>query len=519
MVASGSEGVVGGGAVRGGDDPIEKFGGGEDAGDAGAGVGAGPAKVEAFDVLGNIVGSEPSALGENGFELERGTDMGIETGFKIGRGKKDFADEMLAEVGDEGFFEGGEDPIGVLLLDLIPVDFIAGGAAMGNGGENIKTFVAGRGEGGVGAGGGVEVEREVLGQVTMVENIVEEALVPWAEPDGVVGEFGIGAVGAEINQEEGHAVAHPAEAGIRPFAAMSGGDTLLVEVGDIGVGDHDLGAENFAGAEADAGGGTVFNEKFLDRRIEAELAAEILEQFDEGLDEGAGSAHGEVHPPFAFEIVDHGVNGGGLKGIPADEERMEGKHLAQALVFDVTAGHLPDRAIRAKAHQVGGDAEHIGKMGEGLVGQFDEGALKDGVGFPDKFPVALEIAGGEAANLLLHFGLVAGVFKGDAVMPGDAIEGFAGDDAEVVGRFFARKGEKFVEEKGGGEDGGAGVVGESLIAKDGGTTSGLLQGLQQGDIVSAGLKADGGGEATETGADDEGGAFQGRPPTLAKLCG
>lgn len=88
------------GSLGGGDDAIEELGGGEDSGDAGAGMGAGPAQVEAFDILGDVVGAEPSALGENGLELERGADVGVEPGFKVGRGEENFADEMLAEVGD-----------------------------------------------------------------------------------------------------------------------------------------------------------------------------------------------------------------------------------------------------------------------------------------------------------------------------------------------------------------------------------------------------------------------------------
>ena len=253
------------GSLGGGDDAVEELGGGKNTGNAGTRVGARPAKIEALDILGDIVGAEPGALSEDGFELKGGADVGVKTGLKIGRREENFADQMFAQVGDQGFLEGGEDPFGVLLLDLIPVDFVAGGTAVGNGRKDIKTFVSGRGEAGIGAGRGMKIKGKVLGQNAVVKNIVEEALVPWAEPDGVMGKLGIGTVGAEINQEKGHAVAHPAESGIGPFAAMGGRDTFLVEVGDVRVGDHDFGAENFSGAEADAGGSAIFHEELLDR--------------------------------------------------------------------------------------------------------------------------------------------------------------------------------------------------------------------------------------------------------------
>ena len=79
------------------------------------------------------------------------------------------------------------------------------------------------------------------------------------------------------------------------------------------------------------------------------------------MDEGARATHGKVDAPFALEVVDHGVDGGGLEGIAADEEGMEGEDFAEPLRLNVARGHLPDGAIGAEADEVGSDAEHIGK--------------------------------------------------------------------------------------------------------------------------------------------------------------
>jgi len=88
----------------GGDDSVEEFGGGENAGNPCARVGTCATKVESADIFGNVVGAEPGALGENGFELEGGTVVGIEPGFKIARGEDKFTDEVFTQVGDDGFF-------------------------------------------------------------------------------------------------------------------------------------------------------------------------------------------------------------------------------------------------------------------------------------------------------------------------------------------------------------------------------------------------------------------------------
>ncbi len=132
-----------------------------------------------------------------------------------------------------------------------------------------------------------------------------------------------------------------------------------------------------------------------------------------------------------------------------------------------------------------------------MVGKFDEGFLKNGVGFADEAAVALEIVGKMVPDLGFHFRLVAGVFEGLAVVPSDSVEGFAGDDLDVVGGFFSCEGEEFVEEEGSGKDGGAGVVSESFVAEDGGATAGLFEGFKEGYIVAAGLETNSGGESTE----------------------
>ncbi len=132
-----------------------------------------------------------------------------------------------------------------------------------------------------------------------------------------------------------------------------------------------------------------------------------------------------------------------------------------------------------------------------MVGKFDEGFLKNGVGFADEAAVALEIAGEMVADLGFHFRLVASVFERLAVVPSDSVEGFAGDDLDVIGGFFSCEGEEFVEEEWGGEDGGTGVVGESFVAEDGGATAGLFESFKEGDIVATGLEANSGGKSTE----------------------
>ena len=54
----------------------------------------------------------------------------------------------------------------------------------------------------------MEVEREVLCKNTIFENVIEKAFVAGTEPDGVVGEVGVGSVGPKVDKEKRHAVTH-----------------------------------------------------------------------------------------------------------------------------------------------------------------------------------------------------------------------------------------------------------------------------------------------------------------------
>ena len=215
------------------------------------------------------------------------------------------------------------------------------------------------------------------------------------------------------------------------------------------------------------------------------------------MNESARPAHGKVHPPLAFEVVNHGVDRGGLKRIAADEKGVEGEDFAETLGFNVARGHLPHRSVGAKADQIRSDPKHIGEGGEGLVGQFDESFLENGVGFTNETAIPFKIIGKMLANLGFHFRLVAGVFEGLAIVPGDSIERFAGNDLDVVGSFFPRESEELIEKERGSQDGGAGVVGESFVAEDGGTATRLLESFKESDIVATGLEASGRGETSK----------------------
>ena len=171
----------------------------------------------------------------------------------------------------------------------------------------------------------MEIEREVLREDTIFENVIEQAFVAGPEPDGVVGEIGVSAVSSKVDEEKGHAVAHGVQFSIGPFMSCGCGDFFLIEICDVRIGDNYVRPKGFTRAEPNSRRRPVFHEKFVHGRVEAKLSTQIFQEFDEGLDKGARASHGKVNSPFALQIVDHGVDGGGLERIATDEKRMEGE--------------------------------------------------------------------------------------------------------------------------------------------------------------------------------------------------
>lgn len=123
-------------------DAIEEFGGGKNTRDASSGVGARTAQVKPADVFGHVVGSEPGTLSENGFKLEGRAHVSIESGFEISGGEDQLADEVFTEIGDNRFFQGGENAVGISFFLLFPIDLISWRAEMGDRRKNVEAFVA-----------------------------------------------------------------------------------------------------------------------------------------------------------------------------------------------------------------------------------------------------------------------------------------------------------------------------------------------------------------------------------------
>ena len=298
------------------EDIFHDFGGAQDAGHASPGVGAGADKVEPGDIFALIVKAEPRGLRQSGSDGETGSVRGQEGIAEIGRGDVKLGDEVLLEARKNAFLEVIENALGVAGTLAIPIDVVL---EVGDWGEDVEGVVPFGCHGRIGGGGAVEVEAEVVGNDTALEDVVEESAVAGTEEDGVMGDVLVAAVGGEVEDEQPHGIFAGGQLLIGPLAPVDGGDELTVDGGRVGVGYNEVSVDLLAAGKAYPSGVSMVEENFFNGGVMAEVDPVATSEVEKGFNEGACAAAGEPDSPLALEVVDERVEAGGIEGIPPDE--------------------------------------------------------------------------------------------------------------------------------------------------------------------------------------------------------
>lgn len=370
--------------------------------------------------------------------------------------------------------------------------------------EHIEGLAAFRRHAGVGERRHVQVEREVLGQIAVGEDLAQQALVVLAEDDVVMGQpyVAILALRPKVDDKKRHAVLLALDPGVAVVAAILGGDEVEVGPGHIGVADHGIGGMQAAIGQAHAGHPPALGEDFFDFCAQINRAAQFREQAAHRCDDGAGAADGVMDAPLALQVVDEDIERGGVERVAADEEGVKGETAAQEVILDEFGDVAVDAAVGLQPHQVGGDAGHIGGVQERLVDQGDAG-VEDFLRGGDEAGVAILVGRVELVDLLEDEVVVAVVVQITFVVAEDAVEGVEREEAEVVSGLLPGQRPQLVQHPGGGDDGGAAVEGEAVAFVDIGAAAEFVAFLEERDLVALGGQADGGAKAAEAAADDD----------------
>jgi len=350
----------------------------------------------------------------------------------------------------------------------------------------------------------MQVETEVVGQLLVVENVVEQPFVPRPQQDGVVLHVLVGAVRPEVPDEQAHRVVHVLHLAVRPRVAVLGRHEVPVGPAHVGVGDHEVGGDFLARGEAHPAGRLVLHEDLIDLRAVALRDVEVRKEVRQALHERAGAAHGVPHAPLALQMCDERVDGGRAERVPPHQQRVEGQHLPDLGVGDVLGDEAVHRAVALQLHHRRHDAEHVRHVVERHVAELLEADLEDLFAFFQEAPVPVHVLRREAADFLHHFVGVARVVEGGPVVEADAVEGVDGHELHVVLQVAPAEGPELLEQKRRGNDGGPGVERKAVLLEDARPAAGLIEAVEKRHPKATRPQSDGGREPAHSGPNDDG---------------
>ena len=247
----------------------------------------------------------------------------------------------------------------------------------------------------------------------------------------------------------------------------------------------------------------LLHEDFGDIGVEMDGSAQFPEKPAHGLHNRSRPPDRIVDPPLALQVVDHGVDGGSVKRVAADEQRVEGEDLPQKVVLDELGNIAIDALVRLHLDEIGRDLEHVGEVEERFVGQLDKALLEDGARAVHELLISLRVCWIPLRDLAEDERLVAVVIKAASLVIEDAIERITRHELKIVFTAPARAGPELVEHEWRGDDGGASIEAEAVDLIDIRSATKLIAPLEDLDLMPARGKPDGRRQSTKATANDD----------------
>jgi len=235
--------------------------------------------------------------------------------------------QMVVQSRDRVLFEIIENFLRIGWSNLVPIQIRV--TQMRDRRENvIGGFAFGR-HGGVGDGWRVEIEREILRELSALpENFGNQLLIAIAEQDYVMFEmFRRWNIEAKINDEKRHGMAFLGEGFAIFLPARMFTQKLLIGVNHIGIRRDQIGVHCPPISGRDSRDAVAVRVNICDFGVELDVAANIFEQADEARYQCARPALGEPHAALTLQRMDEAINRGGREGVTANEERLERQEL------------------------------------------------------------------------------------------------------------------------------------------------------------------------------------------------
>ena len=201
----------------------QHLGRGNDTRHPGAGMRSRPDQIQALRLFRDVVRAEPGRLQDARLDRETGAqraEVSVAEGF---RREDQRGRQVVAQPRQHLLFQHLLHLLPVGLRLGLPIDRI-GMAQMRHAGQRVEGVVPRRGDARIGHAGAMDIQRHVVGQLALHEDVIDQPLVARAVQDGVMADVGphaARALGAEVPDEQPHRPARAFQPGRGPALARA----------------------------------------------------------------------------------------------------------------------------------------------------------------------------------------------------------------------------------------------------------------------------------------------------------
>jgi len=316
---------------------------------------------------------------------------------------------------------------------------------------------------------------------------------------GVMRQPGVAAADAEIHEEGAAAVAQP----LGPRERLA--EQRLVNVGKVGVRQHQIGGEPGAVRQADPGDPPLLPLQRGDLGPVAEAHADLARELRQGPRERVHAAAREVEPAGDLGIGEQAVDGRRLERREPEIQALETERVPK-LVAAEEPGDQPFQPMHGAApEQEQGipEAQEIATMVDVPVYEPVEADAIEPSGHREKPEQLGPGTGLDPLDLPEHRIEPAGDVEGAAVRVVHPVVGLELNQVEIGAEPPPDVMEERLEVLDHEEEGRAGVEAEPRRLPEPATPPGHGVTLEHGDLVAPMAKADRGGEAAQSGTDHQ----------------
>ncbi len=255
-----------------------------------------------------------------GERTEGGAVHGVDVVQPVGRPVVPLPHDVLPDLWIHDALQLSQELVTYDWRGLVPVD---ARFEIGHRRQHVQEAVPWRGQAWIGDRRNVQMEGRLGRKRFGLKNGIQSGLIVLGEIQGLVLHVRVGPVHAQVQDVARAGIFHPVQSPVGIVFAVLARNELAVGVGQIGVGDDEVGVNLLARLQPDTSDTTIRNLDLGYGCVGADHHAHIFRQAHHVFDDAVDAAHGILHPQRQVGVGDEAVHGQCIERGESQEHRME----------------------------------------------------------------------------------------------------------------------------------------------------------------------------------------------------